>query len=64
MSAIAAKKREEGEVCMRAAEKAKKTSPMKLKFSPDWESAYAEYEKAASWRRRTGATARGASHSG
>ena len=45
-SAIAAKKRAEGEECMRAAEKAKKTSPMKLKFSPDWESAYSEYEKA------------------
>ena len=45
-AAIAAKKKEEGEACMRAAAKAEKTSALSLKFKPDWESAYAEYEKA------------------
>lgn len=45
-AAISQRKKAEGEACMVAAAKAEKTSAMSFKFKPDWESAYAEYEKA------------------
>jgi hypothetical protein len=47
MSVLEQKKREEGDEHVRQAEKHLKTSPLKFKFSPDWDPAGDEFSKAA-----------------